>query len=237
MEHLLGIQTAVPEFFDVLLHFGTLAAVFLVFWKDIAGMAKAIPSLFTNRPSDSKRLIWLLIIGTLPLIAVLPFTCLVESLKDNVYFIGGALILTALLLFLTSKLSKGDKDEGTARFTDALAVGIAQALAVTPGLSRSGATLTVGLMSGFTRNFAIRYAFLLSVPAVLGATAVKFSRALGDFDPALIPACVAGVLASAAVGVLCIGLVRKLAARLHYFAIYCATVGVLAIVIQLTTNH
>jgi len=237
MEHVFGIHTQVPEFFDVLLHLGTLAAVFIVFRRDIAEMFRALPDLFKKTDPSApggKRLILLIIIGTLPLALAIPFTGAVEELKDNVYFIGSALIMTAVLLFLASRHRDGAKEERSAKYTDALAVGLAQAMAVVPGLSRSGTTLTVGLFSGFSRPFAIRYAFLLSIPAIVGANIVKFFYALRDgIDPAILPACIIGVLAAAVVGVLSINLLKKLARKLHIFAAYCLAAGTVAIVSQI----
>jgi undecaprenyl-diphosphatase len=235
---------AVPFYFDVWLHLGTLISVCVMFRKDLAGMLCALPALFQKDAGPEKkrasRLILLLAAGTLPLFLTLPLYGLVRNLGENIYFVGSALIVTAILLFLASRIKPGklEKDERTAKWGDIIAVGLAQAMAVVPGISRSGATLTTGLFSGFSRSFALRYAFLLSIPAILGAGLVDAVSVVRSAEPVTIPiaASIAGFAASAIVGVCAIKLLRKLASRLHLFAAYCCAVGTLAIVLQMITG-
>ena len=147
-EHLLSIQGAsnVPDFFDVLLHLGTLVAVFAAYWDDIRDM---IVEFFTgigdlahhrtpNPVPPARRLILLIIVGTLPLFVMVPFRRFFTELGDNMYFIGGALIVTGILLFVSDRVRHGRKTEKTATLLDALLVGIGQAIALCPGISRSG---------------------------------------------------------------------------------------------------
>ena len=176
-QHLLNIDTDVPEFFDVLLHLGTLLAVFVAYWQDIKDMVRE----FIHGVGDlahgttptpvppARRLILLIIIGTLPLFLVLPIHKKVQTLSGSMGFIGGALIVTGFLLFACDLIRKGRKDERNATWLDAVIVGVGQAIATLPGISRSGMTITAGCFSGFERKFAVRFAFLLSIPAVLGA--------------------------------------------------------------------
>ena len=177
-EHLLGMKgLEVPEFFDVLLHLGTLVAVFAAYWSDIREMilelvygVKDLARGATPTPvPPARRLILLIIVGTLPLFAVLPIKDLVEGLGNNMYFVGGALVVTGCLLFASDRVRKGRKTEKTASLVDVLLVGVAQAVATCPGISRSGTTITAGCFVGFERKFAVRYSFLMSIPAILGA--------------------------------------------------------------------
>lgn len=178
-EHLLNMQGAsnVPDFFDVLLHLGTLFAVFAAYWDDIRDMVveffTGIGDLAHHRTPNpvppARRLILLIIVGTLPLFVMVPFRRFFSSLGDNMYFIGGALIFTGILLFASDRARHGRKSEKTATLLDALLVGVGQAIALCPGISRSGMTITAGCFAGFERKFAVRFAFLLSIPAVLGA--------------------------------------------------------------------
>ena len=179
---------AVPDFFDVLLHLGTLGAVFVAYWKDIKDMIaeffRGIGDLAhrsTPKPlPPARRLILLIILGTLPLFAVLPIKDKVEALKNNVLFVGSALIVTGFLLFICDRVRKGKKNERTASLLDAVAVGVSQAVATVPGLSRSGMTITSGCFVGFDRKFAVRFSFLLSIPAVLGANILSIAEAVQE---------------------------------------------------------
>ena len=132
-QNLLHIEGAgnVPEFFDVLLHLGTLIAVFAAYWKDICEMVveffRGIGDLaHRSTPSPvppARRLILLIVVGTLPLFAVLPIRKAVQSLGDNMVFVGAALIVTGFLLFLCDRVRKGRKTERSATWLDALLVG------------------------------------------------------------------------------------------------------------------
>ena len=164
-EHLLGASgTHPPEFFDVLLHLGTLLAVFVAYWKDIRDMVveffcgvRDLAHHSTPVPvPPARRMILLIIVGTLPLFAVLPIKDLVEGLADNMYFVGGALIVTGFLLFASDRVRKGRKTEKSATLLDVFLVGVAQAIATCPGISRSGTTITAGCFRGFDRKFAVR---------------------------------------------------------------------------------
>lgn len=153
-QNLLHIDAEVPEFFDVLLHLGTLGAVFVAYWQDIKDMIaeffRGIGDLAhrsTPKPlPPARRLILLIILGTLPLFAVLPIKDKVLGLSNNMLFIGGALIVTGFLLFASDRVKKGRKNERTASLLDAVAVGVSQAVATVPGISRSGMTITSGAL-------------------------------------------------------------------------------------------
>ena len=123
-------------------------------------------------------MIVLVIVATLPLFAMVPVRDFFDGLGDNLYFIGGALITTGCLLFLSDRVRRGDKNERSARWIDALIVGLGQAVALCPGISRSGMTITTGCFVGFERKFAVRFSFIMSIPAILGANTPSLKDAL-----------------------------------------------------------
>jgi hypothetical protein len=132
----------------------------------------------------ARRLILLIILGTLPLFAILPIKDTVEGLKNSMVFIGAALIVTGFLLFFSDRARKGRKDARSATVLDVLVVGVSQAIATVPGISRSGMTITTGCFVGFERRFAVRFSFLLSIPAVLGANSpLAVRRGIVVYDP------------------------------------------------------
>ncbi|MGI5986516.1 MAG: undecaprenyl-diphosphate phosphatase [Dysosmobacter sp.] len=244
-EHLLhtsGMKT--PEFFDVLLHLGTLVAVFIAYWSDIRDMiveliagARDLARRSTPNPvPPARRLILLIIVSTLPLFVVLPVKDLVEGLADNMYFVAGALLVTGCLLFASDRVKKGRKTEKSATLVDALLVGVGQAIATCPGISRSGTTITAGCFVGFDRKFAVRYSFLMSIPAILGANILSLKDA---FEAGIIwgdvPVYLVGVAVAAVVGYACIRLLKMIAekGRFGFFAYYCWIVGALTLVMTL----
>ena len=244
-QNLLGMSDAgtVPEFFDVLLHLGTLVAVFVAYWADIKdmvleffrGAGDLIHHSTPNPVPPARRLILLIILGTLPLFVVLPVKDAVQSLSNSMVFIGAALIVTGVLLFVSDRVKKGRKNERTATWLDVLIVGLGQAIATMPGISRSGMTITTGCFAGFERKFAVRFSFLLSIPAVLGANILSLADAAkAGINWAEVPVYLVGVVTAAVVGYLCIRLLRFIAERGKFgaFAYYCWAVGVLTLVLN-----
>lgn len=231
--------------FDVLLHVGTLAAVCVFYWKDIRSMAKDTVAFVTGSDSGEEgrfkptvRLLFLIAVATLPLVLVLPFQNAVESLGGNTPFISFALIATGVLLYISGKLTEGRGNEKTATVLDAVAVGAAQAIAVIPGLSRSGTTITVGLSRGFKREFAVRFSFLMSIPAVLGSALVTLIKAIaqGGIQWTSVPAYIIGMIVAGVVGYFALVLIKKLILSgdtFAKFAYYCWGVGVLSLILSL----
>ncbi|MCD7945976.1 MAG: undecaprenyl-diphosphate phosphatase [Clostridiales bacterium] len=247
-QNFFGLQTAEQSslFFDVLLHLGTLIAVFVYYWDDIRGMAVEFGDMCLelagqrrSRPNAQsmslRRMLLLIVVGTLPLLLVLPVKSRIESLYDNTWFVGVALLITGLLLFISDRLAKGRKTVRSATLVDVLLVGCAQAVATVPGLSRSGATISAGLLLGFDRKFAVRYSFLLSIPAVIGANLLSLVEAFqAGIDWSLLPVYIVGVCVAAMSGYFAIGVVKKLTdqGRFGSFAYYCWGVGALTIILS-----
>ena len=234
-----------PPFFDVLLHLGTLAAVFAAYWQDIREMiaelicgVRDLARGTTPTPiPPARRLILLIIVGTLPLFVVLPVKDFIEGLGDNIYFVAGALIVTGFLLFASDRVKKGRKTEKTATLLDVLLVGVAQAIATCPGISRSGTTITAGCFVGLDRRFAVRYSFLMSIPAILGANILTLKDAIAEKTIIVsdIPVYLVGVAVAAVVGYLCIRLLKMIAdkGRFGWFAYYCWAAGVIVLALAL----
>lgn len=242
-QNLLGLNTEIPEFFDVLLHLGTLVAVFVAYWRDICdmvaelihGVGDLVHGTTPRQVPPARRLILLIIVGTLPLFILLPIHKQVQALSNNMVFIGAALVVTGFLLFACDLVRKGKKTERTATIADVLVVGLGQAIATMPGISRSGMTITTGCFMGFERKFAVRFSFLLSIPAVLGANILSLKDALdAGIIWAEVPMYVVGVVTAAVVGYACIWLLRLVAekGRFGAFAYYCWAVGLLTLLLN-----
>ena len=246
-EHFLGQAgvPATPDFFDVLLHLGTLVAVFAAYWQDIRDMIAELISgvrdlAHGTTPTPippARRLILLIIVATLPLAAVLPVRDLVEGLSANIYFVAGALIVTGFLLFASDRVKKGRKTEKTATLVDALLVGVAQAIATCPGISRSGTTITAGCFVGYDRKFAVQFSFLMSIPAVLGANLLTLMDAIQEDTIIVsdIPVYLVGVVVAAVVGYACIRLLKMIAdkGKFGWFAYYCWAAGLIVLALTL----
>jgi len=232
-------------FFDVLLHLGTLISVCIVYRKDIAELINAFFVLVRRggkreagevSSRSAARLLLMIIIATLPLFVAVLVKDQVEMLYQNVTFIGFALIVTGLLLFISDRIVKGKKNERNAKMSNALIVGIAQAFSIIPGLSRSGSTITAGLFQGFDREFAVKFSFLMSIPAILGANLLSLIDVIkAGVDLSLLPTYLAGVVAAAVSGYFSIKLVKLISRKERFgsFAYYCWAVGLIVIVLSI----
>ena len=241
----LPVEGTDGTFFDVLLHLGTLVAVFVAYWPDIRdmileffrGISDLVHHTTPNPVPPARRMIVLIIAGTLPLFLVLPVKDMVEGLSDNMYFVAGALLVTGFLLFASDRVRKGRKTEKTATVVDALLVGVGQAIATCPGISRSGTTITAGCFVGFDRKFAVRFSFLLSIPAVLGANILTLKDAIQENSIIVsdIPVYLVGVAVAAVVGYICIRLLKMIAdkGKFGWFAYYCWAVGLIVLALTL----
>ncbi len=234
-------------FFDVLLHLGTLISICVCYWGDIVAMVREVFIVLRGgRRADgtpvqghlgAARLFLMIVVGTLPLFLVLPINDKVEELYYITPFIGAALLLTGCMLFVSDKMAPGTRTERNMRFRDALTIGLCQCVATIPGLSRSGATITAGIATGLDRTFAMKYSFLLSLPAVLGANLLSIIKAIGEesIEASLIPAYLLGMLAAMLSGIAAISLMKLIAkkSKFGWFAYYCWGAGVLTIILSL----
>ncbi len=165
--------------FDVACHIGTLIAVLVYFRGQIASMIAALPRIFEPRRDEMARLIWLLVIGTIP--AVVAGALFNRTIEDNLRTVPVAAVSLAVVafgLFWAERAGAKIRDERTITYGEALVIGCAQAVALIPGVSRSGATLSAALFIGLRRRDAAEFIFLLSVPAILAAAAHEAPKAL-----------------------------------------------------------
>ena len=230
--------------FTILLHFGTLISVCVYYWRDVVDMIRefflGLADLFsrrgghTGRPPEARRLVLMIVVATLPLFAVLLVKDVVDAAFTNVTFVSAALIATGFLLFFSDRMAKGRKNARTATMLDALLVGCAQAVGTLPGISRAGITISAGMLRGFDRSFAVRFSFLMSLPAVLGANILEVADAVqaGGVDTSRLPMYLVGMVVSGVVGYFAIRLVNLLASKGKFgaFAYYCWAVGTLSLV-------
>lgn len=230
--------------FDVLMHLGTLAAVFVCYWQDIVRMFNEVLGLINVGPLAGQRqrhypgarTFIMIVFATLPLVLILPVHKMIETLYYHNVFIGIALVLTGCMLFVADRMKPGTKSAGGMTISDALIIGLCQCVATIPGLSRSGTTITAGIATGLEREFAVKFSFLLSIPAVLGANIVTLVDAFQQgVDIANVPAYLLGMVAAMLSGIGAISLVRRVASKGKFggFAYYCWVMGVLSIILTM----
>lgn len=223
--------------FDTVVHWGTLVAVLAYFWRDwlalIGAWLRGLVHWDWRDPQA--RLMWLLLAGTIP--AAL-FGFLLEDFFESLFgepaWVAFFLLVTAALLTLSERLGSSLRQTADLGWSDALVIGLAQAAAIAPGISRSGATMAAGLFRGLERTVAARFSFLLSTPIIFGAGLLQLMDLAEAADPAAqVPALVVGFLAAAASGYVCIwALLRYLQrGKLYPFAVYCAWVGLSCLIV------
>ena len=258
-QNLFHLDMGNSVFFDILLHIGTLAAVLIVYRKEIlqliAETLGMIRDLFYNlkirriNRTENKRnryrcivsnnyrkMAVLMIVSTIPT-ALIGYTArkMVADAAETMLVPGICLVVTAILLFLSDRTGDEGKIPRDITYREGLIVGIAQGLAVLPGLSRSGATIAACLFCGFERSFAVKYSFILSVPAIVGAAVLEISQASGEvITPSLAGIYFAGMLFAGLVGYLCIRWMLQVVRnrKFTYFAVYCLIIGLGAIALH-----
>lgn len=243
--HLVILQSFFPDFhqpgvvFDVILHLGTLTAVILYFRNDIINILKSLLShqdkTGGNRdgPVIPRKLALLLVMGTIPIaVAGFLFREHIHSIFESARAAAFFLLVTGCLLFFSDKVKATPRDLKDMTILDAILIGIAQSIALLPGISRSGSTITAGIFLKINRTSAARFSFLLSIPAVCGAVVLEAGH-LKYVSPSDFGLYVVGFVCAAISGVLSLKLfflvIRR--ARLKYFSYYCWFVGILTLMI------
>jgi undecaprenyl-diphosphatase len=211
--------------FDVAVHVGTLFAVVAYFRRELAAMIRAwFVSLAGGGVTPDARLAWCVILGTIPVGLVgLFFGGLIEEKLRNPLSVAMMLSFFGLLMWLADRVGKRERDEYSVGWRDALLIGCAQALALMPGTSRSGITMTMGRALGMTREGAARFSFLLAVPGIGMAGAYEFAKLLtGGGDGVDWGTIALGVAVAAVTGYLCIAWLLRVINRIGFapFAIY-----------------
>ena len=239
--------------FTIFLHMGTLLAVFFAFRKTITDMIVEVFAMLgdlvrgkfsVKNASPQRRMVLLLIVSLFPmLITVLlrkQFSAL--SADNSILAEGLCFLLTSFLLFLSERCVKGHKTAKDMKYGDALAVGLMQAIAPLPGLSRSGSTISAGTLVGLDRQFAVAFSFIMGIPAVLGANVLEIKDVMENGMDIPIPSLIVGMAAALIFGLLAIKMVNWLVAsnKFKYFAWYTLVLGVLttgAAIFEIISNH
>lgn len=257
IQNIFQIDTGSSILFDILLHLGTLLVVFIVYWKDIwklilealhmlGDIFYNLAALFKGSGADGKKpyrrvvrsnyrkFVVLLLVSTIPtgIMGVLGEK-LIKGASDTLLVPGICLLITGVLLLLSDRMENCTKIPKDVTYKEGVLVGIAQGFATLPGLSRSGTTIAACLFCGFDRRFAVKYSFILSIPAILGAAVLEIKDVGAEVvSGGLVGTYLAGMVAAALVGYVCIRtmLVVVRNKKFKYFAFYCFAVGIISIV-------
>jgi undecaprenyl-diphosphatase len=214
MQHLFGISP--PLFFDIALHFGTLISVVVYFWRDILALIRQI------------NMILFIIIASIPTAIIgLTMKDFFASFYSDISLVGGALLLTGIFLYLTRFAKQGKNLNPKLAFI----IGIAQGLAVAPGISRAGSTIGAGILLGLEKEAAARFSFILSIPAIIGATVLEGKDlALSSID---VGPTILGIVVAAIVGYLSIDFLLNIIRKGDFskFSYYCLALGTIIVIL------
>ncbi|MCD8156644.1 MAG: undecaprenyl-diphosphate phosphatase [Clostridiales bacterium] len=252
---LFHVETDTGMFFDVLLHVGTLAAVCLIYYKDIFHLIKETVCIIADYVynlriligkmrhvegryrrivcNSYRKFVLMILVSTIPT-GIIGYVAadLVEMASEILLIPGICLVITAVILFICDYLPDGKKRPKEVSWTNAFLIGICQGIATFPGISRSGTTITACVACGFDRKFAVKYSFILSIPAILGAMLLEVKDA-GSMavSSSQVGIYVVGMLVAAVVGYICIKTMFLIARnkKFKFFAFYCLAVGLLSI--------
>lgn len=247
LQYFFGISGEAAASYSILLHFGTLVAVFAAFyktiWKLILEFFSMVRDIFTKKfsiknASPERRMVLLIIVAEIPLLFFYFLSDFYTGLSADTDIVveGFCFLLTSALLFISDRVVKGKKTAADMSFKDALIVGTVQGIAPLPGLSRSGSTISTGLMCGLTREYAVSFSFIMGIPPVLMANLLEIKDLLGA-DGAVAPLepmqSIVGIVAAAVVGFASIKMVNFLVKndKFTIFAWYTLILGVLTVVL------
>lgn len=220
-QKLFSFQTP-PIFFDALIHFGTIISVVVYFRKELLAI------LFNLKNKENQRLIFMVILGTIPVVVVgLFLQDSIDIIFNSLKMVGISFLISAAILSLTIFVKKSEKGINEITWRDTLFVGLFQAIAILPGVSRSGSTISSALFRKLDRQSAFRLSFFLAIPAVCGALFLQIIDLKGQAIDGNLINYLIGMVVSALVGLVSLKILNKVlqGGKFYYFAIYCALLG------------
>ncbi len=257
-KNIFGVKTDTGILFDILLHLGTLVAIFVAYWKDIKKLivegCMIIGDFFVNLSyfiknkinkdnalqyrkivrTAYRKFVMLIIVSTLiTMVIALPFDKFLSHAGDPLIIPGICLCVTSVILYFADRIPVGKKSAAKATYRNAVFVGLAQAVATLPGISRSGSTITAGLACGYSRKFAVKYSFIMSIPAVLGAVILEIPDMFKtSFAGAEVVNYIVGMVVAGIVGYACIKVMLFTVKKKNFkgFSIYCLIAGIVSVV-------
>lgn len=244
VQHFFGLNGEGAVTFSVVLHLGTLVAVFIAFRKTVGMLVveffRMLKDLFTGRfhwknMNPQRRMIMMMIISILPLFLFYIFKDFFAGLGEDPDIVveGVGFLYTSALLLLSGHVRKGKKTPQTTTVTDAVTVGVFQGIALVPGVSRSGSTICSALMRGFQKQYAVDYSFVLGIPVILAGALVELKDAAETGAAFQWGPMSVGFVVSAITGFLAISLIKKLVMsdKFKYFGYYTLVLGIVVIAI------
>lgn len=239
LQNIFGVKEDKVLLFAVLLHVGTLVSVFIIYWKDIwellVELVITIKDLCTGKglrldERPVRKLGVMIIVATIPTAIIgLLLNDFFEGLYTSLIAIGVGFLITGVIMFLAERMSAANKGIERMNFRNAIFVGLLQGVAIYPGISRSGSTLVGGLTTGLKREFAVKFAFLISIPSILGSVVLELPDAIkAGTDPSLVGPILAGVVVAAVSGFFAIKTMIKIVSnkKLSYFSYYVWVLGI-----------
>lgn len=241
---LFNISDTVGEhlMFNAMLHMGTLVALIVVFWRDFVKMTQELGAQFNVGPLAGKnqpyyiylRQLVMLLTATVPLFVILLFRSRLSVLSNSSVFVSVMLILNGCILYVSDKMLKGTKNERNITYADSLIIGICQCTGAIPGISRLGVSAAAGIANGVSPAYSLKFAFLLSAPAMLGSNFLNIIDAFkAGFMFSDVPAYLVGTAAAILTGIVSLSLMKRIFAngKFGYFSYYCWLIGALSIVL------
>lgn len=239
LENLFEIKEESVLFFAVLLHIGTLVSIFIVYHEDIYALIKELGLLFKDIFSGKglrieerpiRKLGIMIIVSSIPTaIMGLLFSNFIDKVFGSLIVISICWIITGFMLFFSEKLKSNSKEIEGMKYRNAIFIGICQGLAIMPGISRSGSTIVGSLVTGLKREFAVEFAFLISIPAILGSAILEFPKAIkAGIEPSTIGPMIVGFLVAAISGYFAITTMIRIVSKhkMIYFSYYVWVIGV-----------
>ncbi|MBC8479022.1 MAG: undecaprenyl-diphosphatase UppP [FCB group bacterium] len=229
-KHFLNIITPGTAL-EVVLHMGTLCSILVYYFRDLLDVSKG---LFSKDNTESRNLVFAVLIGTIPAVIVgFGFEDIIDEMFSSVQLVSFSMIFTGIVLFSTKFRKNNNQDIVTLQ--QGFLIGCAQALAITPGISRSGMTISIAILIGISNRHAAKFSFFLAIPALFGAGILKLDDAMALIHEVSTVTLAVGFISSFIVGYLVIDLLIKLISKDKFwmFAIYCWGVGLISLLISI----